>query len=44
MNHDIWEKRIFEQQRKDNDVRNEWERDYSRLIHSAAFRRLQAKT
>lgn len=28
----------------ENDVRSEWDRDHARLIHSAAFRRLQAKT
>ncbi len=27
-----------------NDVRSAWERDYARIIHSAAFRRLQSKT
>ncbi len=26
------------------DVRSPWERDYARIIHSAAFRRLQSKT
>ncbi|WP_213033921.1 anti-phage deoxyguanosine triphosphatase [Acinetobacter pittii] len=44
MNQNIWEERLLEQKKKGHDVRNEWERDYARLIHSAAFRRLQAKT
>lgn len=44
MNEAIWEERLLEQKKTENDVRNEWERDYARLIHSAAFRRLQAKT
>lgn len=39
-----WEERFLEQPKRQDDVRNEWERDYSRLIHSSAFRRLQAKT
>ncbi|WP_335975858.1 anti-phage deoxyguanosine triphosphatase [Acinetobacter calcoaceticus] len=44
MKKNIWEERFLEQNKKAHDVRNEWERDYARLIHSAAFRRLQAKT
>ena len=41
----IWEERyIASAPYSENDVRNEWERDYARLIHSAAFRRLQSKT
>ncbi|WP_180171487.1 anti-phage deoxyguanosine triphosphatase [Acinetobacter sp. YH12023] len=39
-----WEERILKQDRKSNDSRHEYERDFSRLIHSSAFRRLQAKT
>ncbi|MBF7691682.1 anti-phage deoxyguanosine triphosphatase [Acinetobacter pollinis] len=44
MKENPWEERIYKQPKKKNDVRNEWERDYSRLINSAAFRRLQTKT
>lgn len=45
MTNDIWEKRFVENTPySTSDVRNEWERDYARLIHSAAFRRLQSKT
>ena len=29
---------------KDQDYRESWEHDYGRVVHSAAFRRLQAKT
>lgn len=42
---DKWAERIDDTDGKPKtDVRSEWERDYSRIIHSAAFRRLQAKT
>lgn len=42
---DKWAERIDDTDSKPKtDVRSEWERDYSRIIHSAAFRRLQAKT
>lgn len=40
-----WAERLDDTDTKpETDVRSEWERDYSRIIHSAAFRRLQAKT
>lgn len=40
-----WEERIHNKDTKrESDVRSEWARDYGRLIHSAAFRRLQSKT
>ncbi len=37
------ERRLAPVPRKD-DVRSPWDRDYARIIHSAAFRRLQSKT
>ena len=46
MDNKIWQERKFtpSNEEKKGDVRSEWERDYARLIHSSAFRRLQAKT
>jgi len=41
----IWEERRNSSSKsREGEVRNEWERDYARLIHSPAFRRLQSKT
>ncbi len=40
-----WEQRVDESSpERENDVRSAWDRDYSRIIHSAAFRRMQSKT
>lgn len=44
MTTNIWEERRLDEPRRAGDVRSEYERDYARLIHSSAFRRLQAKT
>lgn len=44
MTNDLWKERFHEDNQRETDVRNEWERDYARLIHSSAFRRLQSKT
>lgn len=44
MDNKYWDERFVKQTKKINDDRTEFERDYSRLIHSSAFRRLQAKT
>jgi len=44
MLHTVWEERRFSAPKKTGEVRDEWERDYARLIHSSAFRRLQSKT
>ncbi|OXI40159.1 MULTISPECIES: anti-phage deoxyguanosine triphosphatase [unclassified Burkholderia] len=44
MQEDVWQERREASTSRPNDVRSEWERDYARLIHSSAFRRLQSKT
>lgn len=44
MTKNIWEERRLDEPPRDGDVRSEYDRDYARLIHSSAFRRLQAKT
>lgn len=42
-----WEKHIERQQdlyKRENDIRSEYERDYTRILHSLAYRRLKHKT
>lgn len=42
-----WEKHIKRQQelyKRENDIRTEYERDYTRILHSLAYRRLKYKT
>lgn len=42
-----WEKHIERQQelyKRENDIRTEYERDYTRILHSLAYRRLKHKT
>ncbi len=42
--HKPWQNRRLNQNPRHGDVRSPWDRDYARIIHSAAFRRLQSKT
>ena len=43
--HSAWQNRLSEQKKnRPNDNRSAWQVDRSRIIHAAAFRRLQAKT
>ena len=40
----LWSERQGNNTRRPDEIRSEYERDLSRLIHSSAFRRLQSKT
>lgn len=41
---DFYSERYCKEKSRDDDPRTAWDKDYARLIHSSAFRRLQAKT
>lgn len=40
----FYSERYFKEKTRDDDPRTAWDKDYARLVHSSAFRRLQAKT
>lgn len=44
MNEDKMQERRLSSSNRQNDIRSEYDLDEARLIHSAAFRRLQSKT
>lgn len=44
MSFPVWAERRVPDNKTSMDVRSEWGRDYARIVHSSAFRRLQAKT
>ncbi|MEQ3653716.1 MAG: dGTPase, partial [Glaciecola sp.] len=42
---DVWSERALQRvEKRDGDHRSAYQRDKARIMHSAAFRRLQAKT
>lgn len=41
---DDFQLRFFDNSKRETDIRNPYQKDYARIIHSAAFRRLQSKT
>lgn len=46
-NNSNWDKHIERQTelyKRKNDIRSEYERDYTRILHSLAYRRLKHKT
>ena len=46
-NNPLWEKMVSRREplyKRDNDLRSEFERDYTRIIYTNAYRRLKHKT